>query len=234
MSKKNKYSESVKKLREFLLEKEDLRKSWAKEKWSHADGNLFKIGKVLVPILSVIGLGLMFVVCLIRFANIPEINKILTNGIGSNPYMKNDPLIYPFFALVLVALCLCIYVAIRFIVGKVKKTPFILFFNSLFLTLCALLRLSADQGTFPDNSDFELGPTFTYYEHVTAALVVFGILTLYALILVILNIRDNKEFNETVDYTLLKIVENENKSQDLLTEDEYAKLIDEYIEKHSK
>ena len=109
-----------------------------------------------------------------------------------------------------------------------------LFFNSLFLSFCALMRYLLDQGTFPDNSDFDLGPTFSYYEYALATLVVFGILTLYALILVILNIRDNKEFNENVEYTLLKIIKNEKDNSDLLTEEEYAKLIDEYIEKHSK
>ena len=67
---KNSYSKSVKKLREFLLEKESLRKQWAKEKWSHADGNLFKIGRVLVPILSVVGLILMFIVCISLKGNV--------------------------------------------------------------------------------------------------------------------------------------------------------------------
>jgi len=232
---KNSYSKSVKKLREFLLEKESLRKQWAKEKWSHADGNLFKIGRVLVPILSAIGLILMFIVCMIRFANIPEINRWLTNSpAGTNSYMKDDALIYPFFALVFLALCFSVYVFIRFIAGKYKKSSFMLFFNSLFLSFCALIRYLADQGTFPDNSDFDLGPTFTYYEYAIATIVVFGILTLYALILVILNIRDKKEFDKNVEYTLLKIVENEKGNSDLLTEEDYSKLIDEYIEKHSK
>ena len=108
---KNQYSDSVKKLRTFLLKEENLRKQWAKEKWSHADGNIFKIGRVLVPILSVVGLILMFIVCLIRFANIPQINRWLTNNpTGTNSYMKEDALIYPFFVLVFLSLCFCIYI----------------------------------------------------------------------------------------------------------------------------
>lgn len=231
---KNNYNESVKKLRAFLSEKEVLRQDWAKEKWSHADGNFFRIGRVLVPILSVAGLVLMALVCMIRFANIPEINHALTNSVtGTNSYMKEDALIYPFFILVFLSLCFSVYVFIRFIVGKYKKSPFMLFFNSLFLSLCALLRFFADQGTFPDNSDFELGPTFSYYEYCIAVLVVFGILTLYALVLVIMSIRDKREFEQNVEHTLLKIIQNE-KNDDLLTEQQYSELIDEYIEKHSK
>ena len=233
MSKKS-YSESVKKLREFLSEKETLRKSWANEKWSHADGNVFKIGRVLVPVLSLVGLVLMAIVCMIRFANIPEINHALTDSMtGTNSYMKEDALIYPFFVLVFLSLCFGVYVFIRFIAGKYKKTPFMLFFNSLFLSFCALFRFLADQGTFPDNSDFELGPTFSYYEYCIATLIVFGILTLYALILVVMSIRDKREFEQNVEHTLLKIIQKET-NDDLLTEEQYSKLIDEYIEKQKK
>ncbi len=231
---KNKYSESVKKLRAFLLEKESLRQDWAKEKWSHANGNVFTIGRVLVPIVSVVGFCLMFIVCLIRFANIPEINRMLAGSVeGTNDYMVNDPTIYPFFVLVFLSMCFGVYIFIRFIAGKYKKSAFMLFFNSLFLCLCAGIRYVADQGTFPDNSDFELGPTFSYYEYALATLVVFAVLVVYALILVILNIKDKREFEQNVEHTLLKIV-NKSENGDLLTEEEYAKLIDDYIEKQSK
>lgn len=233
MSKSN-YSESVKKLRVFLRQKEDERQIWAGEKWSHANGRFFQIGRVLVPIIMAIGLIAMGLVCMIRFANIPEINQALSaTKAGTNAYMKDDATIYPFFALVFIAFCFCVYTVIRFIKGEYKKTPYYLLGTSVFLTICSLLRYCADQGTFPDNSDYELGPTFTYYEYCLFTLAVFAVLTIYALILVILTIRDNKEFNKTVEHTLLKIVPK-NETGNLLTEDDYAKLIDEYIEKNTK
>ena len=231
MSKSN-YSESVKNLRVFLREKEDKRQAWAGEKWSHANGKLFQIGRILVPILMIIGCLAMGLVCMIRFANIPEINKMLSaSKTGTNTYMKDDSTIYPFFFLVFVAICFCVYTIIRFIKGQYKKTPYYLLGTSIFLTLCSILRYCADQGTFPDNSDYELGPTFTYYEYCLFTLAVFSVLTVYALILVILTIRDNKEFEKNVEHTLIKIMPQEGGN--LLTEDDYAILIDEYIEKQT-
>lgn len=220
MSKSN-YSESVKKLRAFLKEKETYRQDWAHEKWSHTDGRIFKAGRVLVPILSVIGIVLMGIVCIIRRVNIPE------NGL--NNLAKDDPLIYPFFALVVVAFCVLVYTAIKFIKASYKKSPFLLFGTSLFLSLCALLRYSADQGTFPDNSNYEAAPPFTYFELCLFTLAVFGVLTVYGAILVVITLRDKREFDRNVEHTLLKII-TENVKDDLLTEDEYARLIDEYIE----
>ena len=140
MSKSN-YSESVKRLRAFLKEKEEQRQSWAKESWSHSGGKLYKIGRVLVPVLAFAGMFLMIIVCLVRFMNIPEIGRaIANNASGLNDTAKDDPAIYPFFVLVFIALCLLVYTAIRFIKGKFKNTPHLLFGTSLFLSICALLR----------------------------------------------------------------------------------------------
>ena len=89
-------------------------------------------------------------------------------------------------------------------------------------------RFGADQGTFPDNSNYDGAPTFTYFEYCLFTLAVFGVLTIYAIILMAIAIYDKKEFNRNVEHTLFKIIP-QNKDGDLLTEDEYAKLIDEYI-----
>lgn len=229
MSKSN-YSESVKRLRAFLKEKEEQRQAWAKENWSHSGGKLYKIGRVLVPVLAFAGMFLMIIVCLVRFMNIPEIGRALANNAsGLNDTAKDDPAIYPFFVLVFIALCLLVYTAIRFIKGKFKNTPYLLFGTSLFLSICALLRYGADQGTFPDNSSFDGAPTFTYFEYCLFTLGVFAILTIYGLILMLIALHDKREFNRNVEHTLLKIIPKE-KSGDLLTEEEYSKLIDEYIE----
>ena len=45
----------------------------------------------------------------------------------------------------------------------------------------------------------------------------------------LISLHDKREFNRNVEHTLLKIIPKE-KSGDLLTEEEYSKLIDEYIE----
>lgn len=229
MSKSN-YSDSVKRLREFLKEKEKSRQDWAKESWSHSGGKLHKIGRVLVPVLAFAGMFLMIMVCLIRFMNIPQIGRALAgNASGLNETAKEDPAIYPFFVLVFIALCLLVYTSIRFIKGKFKNTPYLLFGTSLFLSLCALLRYGADQGTFPDNSGFDGAPTFTYFEYCLFTLGVFAAVAVFALILMIIELRDKREFNRNVEHTLLKIIPKE-KSGDLLTEEEYSKLIDDYIE----
>ncbi|MBQ5591273.1 MAG: hypothetical protein IIU65_06300 [Clostridia bacterium] len=227
---KSNYQESVKALKVYLKEKEEKRRDWAKEGWTHSDGKLFKIGRGLIPLLSVIGAFLMVLVCLIRFVNIPEIGKMLVStSYGLNNTAKDDPLIYPFFALVFIALCVLIYCAIRFLMAKYKNSPLILFITSLFLSLCSLLRYFADQGTFPDNSDFDGAPTFTYFEYCLFTLTVFAVLAIYGLILLGINIKDNREFNRNFEHTLLKI-SSKSKNSDLLTEDEYAKLIDEFLE----
>lgn len=229
MSKSN-YSESVKRLRAFLKEKEEQRQSWAKESWSHSGGKLYKIGRVLVPVLAFAGMFLMIIVCLVRFMNIPEIGRaIANNASGLNETAKEDPAIYPFFVLVFIALCLLVYTSIRFIKGKFKNTSYLLLGTSLFLSLCALLRYGADQGTFPDNSGFDGAPTFTYFEYCLFTLGVFASLTIYGLVLTLITLHDNCQFNRNVEHTLLKIIPKE-KSGDLLTEEEYSKLIDEYIE----
>lgn len=223
------YSESVKRLRAFLKEKEEKRRGWAKENWSHSGGKLFKIGRVAVPVLAVIGMFLMIVVCLVRFMNIPEIGRALAgNANGLNSTAKDDPAIYPFFVLVFIAVCMLIYTSLRFIKAKYKNSSFYLFGVSLFLSICALLRYGADQGSFPDNSNYDGAPAFTYFEYCLFTLGVFAFLTVYALILMIIELRDKAEFKRTVEHTLLKIIPKE-KSGDLLTEEEYSKLIDEYI-----
>ena len=229
MSKSN-YSESVKKLRAFLKEKETYRQDWANEKWMHTDGRFFGIGRFLIPILTVIGAIFMVMVCIIRFVNIPEIGRLIVgNAYGLNSTAKDDPSIYKFFALVFIAICLSIYIAIRFIKGKYQKSPYLLFGTSLFLSVCALLRYFADQNTFPDNSNYDGAPTFTYFEYCLFTLAVFAAITIYAVLLSIIAIRDKREFDRNVEYILLKIIPNK-KSGDLLTEDEYARLIEEYIE----
>ena len=229
MAKKD-YNESVKRLRELLNERENERRKWAKEKWGHTDGKFFKIGRVLVPVLSVIGLFLMVIVCLVRFANIPEINRALIDSkYGSNSYMKEDPLIYPFFAVVFILLCLLVFCSIRFIKARYDKTPTVLFITSILLSLSALLRYCADKGTFPDNSNFDGAPTYTYFEYCLFTLFVFAVLTVYALILVIIKLRDKNYFNSIVNETIVKITQDKENG-DLLTEDDYAVLINEYVD----
>ena len=231
MSKDNCYNESMNRLREFLKEKEESRKDWAKEKWSRADGEMFRIGRILVPILSFIGMISMILVCLIRFVNIPEIGRALANSeAGLNNTAVDDSFIYPFFALVFISLCLLVYTAIRFIKGKYQKTPCLLFFNSLFLSVCALLRYCADQGTFPDNSNYDGAPTFTYFEYCMFTLVVFAILMIYGFVLLMIARHDKREFNRNVEHVLNNVILPKDSSGELLTEEQYAKLIDEYLE----
>lgn len=231
--KKNNYSESVKKLRKFLREREDERQTWAKEKWAHTDGKMFKISRFLVPLISLVGLFSMVVLCMIKFMNIPAIQQAIFAKVF-NTSTKESPIVYPFFIIVFLSLCLLVYTSIGFIRKKYKKSPFLLFGSSLILTICSLLRYTADQGTFADNSDYEFGPTFTYFEICLFTMVVFAVLLVISIILMIIIIKDKKEFNRNVDHILTNKIIPQNKQSDLLTEAEYAKLIDEYIEKETE
>lgn len=229
MSKQKEYSASVKRLRAFLKEKEESRQKWAREKWIHTDGRLFKFGRAFVPIVGFIGFCAMFVVCLIRWANIPSVNRWLLdyNNQTTNTTAREDVLIWPFLILSAVALVLLVVIAVRFIIGKYRANAGMLLGVSCYLSFGSILRYFADQGTFPDNSTSELGSTYTYYEYCIFACVVFAVLLVYSIMLLTITVKDKREFNRIVDNTIVKITKD---NSDLLTEDDYSRLIDEYID----
>ena len=232
MSKSN-YSESVKKLRVFLKEQEKSRQNWAKESWSHLGGKPFKTSRILVPIISLIGFCAMVVLCVIKFMNIPQMQKAIIGKVLNTTVKEESNSVYFFFIIVFIALCALVFACTSFIKKNYKKASFWLFGSSFVLTVCSLLRYTADKGTFADNSNYDGAPTFTYFEICLFALIVFAVLLVISIILIAIIIKDKKEFDRVVENTLVNVIPKD-KNADLLTEDDYSKLIDEYIEKKSK
>ena len=228
--KKDSYSNSVKNLREYLIEKDKQRQKWARENWFHSGGRLHKIGRVLVPLLSLAGIILALCVSIIHIWTIPSVQKAVNAGRLFNPNGKNDSLIIPYCILIGVAVVLLNIAFIRFIKKKFEKSSAYLFVSSLIFILCMLYRYLADKNVMPKKVGFEGDEQF-YFKFVLIPLIIFAFLLVYSLILLILDFKDKRYYDKLVDKTI-KDITQKDENQPMVSQENYQKAIEEYIEKH--
>lgn len=228
--KKDSYSNSVKNLREYLIEKDKQRQKWARENWFHSGGRLHKIGRVLVPLLSLAGIILALCVSIIHIWTIPDVQKAVNAGRLFNPNGKNDSLIIPYCILIGVAVVLLNIAFIRFIKKKFEKSSAYLFVSSLIFILCMLYRYLADKNVMPKKVGFEGDEQF-YFKFVLIPLIIFAFLLVYSLILLILDFKDKRYYDKLVDKTI-KDITQKDENQPMVSQENYQKAIEEYIEKH--
>lgn len=228
---KKDYKSYINLLREFLIEKEAERRKWAREKWLFSGGKLHKSGRVFVPLTSFFGIILAILVSIIHIWTIPAVQKAVNNGNIFNPQGKDDSLIIPYIIIVLTAIIAIIIATVRFIKGKYKKSSLILFISSAVLTLSMLFRYSVDKDIMPQKAGMD-GTEQFYFKLCLIPLIIFLILTIYSLILLILDYKDKKYYDRLVEKTLKNISETSGDKQNLMSEEEYIKAIDEYIKTH--
>lgn len=228
--KKDSYSNSVKNLREYLIEKDKQRQKWARENWFHSGGRLHSLGRVLVPLLSLAGIILALCVSIIHIWTIPSVQKAVNAGRLFNPNGKNDSLIIPYCILIGVAVVLLNIAFIRFIKKKFEKSSAYLFVSSLIFILCMLYRYLADKNVMPKKVGFEGDEQF-YFKFVLIPLIIFAFLLVYSLILLILDFKDKRYYDKLVDKTI-KDITQKDENQPMVSQKNYQKAIEEYIEKH--
>lgn len=228
--KKDNYSNSVKKLRKYLIEKDKERQKWARENWFHSGGRLYKLGRIAVPIISIAGIILAIAVSIIHIWTIPDVQKTVNAGRIFNPNGKSDSLIVPFCILVIFSITLLNIAFIRFIKGKFEKSGVLLFVSSFVLFLCMLYRYFADKDIMPTKTGSEGNEQF-YFTFVLIPMIIFVFLAIYSLVLVILDYKDKKYYDNLVEKTL-KDITPKIENQPMISEEDYKKAIDEYIKKH--
>lgn len=228
--KKDNYSNSVKKLREYLIEKDKERQKWARENWFHSGERLHKLGRIAVPIISIAGIILAIAVSIIHIWTIPDVQKAVNGGNIYNPNGKSDSLIFAYCILAGISIILLNIAFIRFIKGKFEKSSVFLFVSSFVLFICMLYRYLADKDIMPTKTGSEGNEQF-YFTFVLIPMIIFVFLAIYSLVLVILDYKDKKYYDNLVEKTL-KDITPKIENQPLISEEDYKKAIDEYIKKH--
>lgn len=228
---KKDYKEYLNSLRELIIRKESERRKWAKENWLVSGGRLHKAGRVFVPITAFCGIILAVLVSVIHLWTIPSVQKAVNNGNIFNPQGKADSLIIPYLIIVLSAVILMITASVRFIRGRYKKSPLMLFLSSVIITLSMFFRYSVDKDIMPEKAGMDGGEQL-YFKLCLIPIVICLIIALYSLILLILDYKDKRYYDKLVEKTLKGISEKNGEKNDLMSQEEYIKAIDEYIKTH--
>ena len=82
----------------------------------------------------------------------------------------------------------------------------------------------------PKKVGFEGDEQF-YFKFVLIPLIIFAFLLVYSLILLILDFKDKRYYDKLVDKTI-KDITQKDENQPMVSQENYQKAIEEYIEKH--
>ena len=211
VSETNDLESSIRRLKNFTAAREIDRRHWSRENFGNPDGLIFKISRVIIPILSLFLFCTMFIYCSIRDAQ-SVLKLAYTADIG------NLEFIFAFVAIMCIALFAgnILLLFKKYFAGSIVSGA---------ATLCITVHTLSQLGiAMPENngSNTSFSLVFGIFCAVYFILFLLCVYILYCLI------KSKRTVNRIVKEILEKISRSSN---DMLSDKDYCEKIEEYIEK---
>lgn len=206
----NDYENAIARLRGYIVQNEIERREWANEKWTHENGRIYKICRVLCPILSVLG-----VLATVLYAMIRDAQMFLQNT-GGLSYEAQETSTH-YIAVAVYAVLLVLANVLMFM--KFKKIGEIIAIVSG--ALVSIYLFSQINIAMPNN------------QFKVLLLCVIGaniLLIVCAMIMRITEFSDKRDYKRAFENTLSNITQGGG----LTEESEYPRLIDEFLATNAK
>lgn len=211
VSETNDLENSIKRLKNFIAAKEIDRRHWSREVFGNPDAVLFKISRIVIPVLSLFLLCSMFIYCSIRDAQ-SMLKLAYTADIG------NLELIFGFVAV----MCLALFAGNIFLLFKKYWVGSIICASS---TLCITIHILSQLGiAMPEGTEDNL--SFSLIFGICCA--VYFVLFLFCMYILYCLIKTKRTVSRVAKEVLEKISRSSN---EMLTDKDYCEKIEEYIEK---
>lgn len=211
VSETNDLENSIRRLKNFTAAKEIDRRHWSRENFGNPEGGLFKISRILIPILSLFLFCSMFIYCTIRDAQ-SMLKLAYTADTG------NLEFIFGFVAVMCIALFVGnIFLLFRkYLVGSIVSAA---------ATLCITVHTLTQLGiAMPENN----GENTSFPMVFGICCAVYFVLFLLCVYILYCLIKSRRTVNRVVKEILGKISRSSN---EMLSDKDYCEKIEEYIEK---
>lgn len=219
-----KYTESLAQLKKHLYARELQRQKWANENWSHPGGNIFKTSRIAIPIFSAVALFICAIYAILRYQML--FYSEFLKALGSTTTYTVEPVS------INISVAATAIFGIMLLIGVVMIIRNKMLFGtrlSLISSVVLLLNLIVNINIgLPDNSLFDEAPVFSYFQIMITGIIILGIIVLLSGSVVGIYINERRELNRSAEHILSKIAAGSN---DMLTSDDYAEKINEFIAK---
>ena len=217
-----KYTESLARLKKHLYARELQRQKWANENWSHPGGNIFKTSRIAIPILSAFALFICAIYAILRYQMLFYSEFLKALG-ATTTYTVEPVSIHISVAFTAVFGIILLIGVIMIIRNKMLVGTRLSLISSVVLLLNLIVNINIG---LPDNSLFDEAPMFSYFQIVITGIILLSIIFLLSASVVGIYINERRELNRSAEHILSKIAAGSN---DMLTSDDYAEKIDEFI-----
>ena len=205
------YQQAIDSLREYVEQNELERRLWAGEKWGHVGGRVYKICRVLCPILSVISVISAIFYDMIRYF---QLELSAQNGLS---YDVEESVAYMY---IVTAFCVLTVAANVLTFTKFKNLGFA-FVGGLNLLMAIYLFTQINISM----------PNGNYKTLIAIIIAVQFVLAIACAIILVITYRDNRDNKSALENTLHKITAERG---GLTEEGEYAELIEQYLKEQSE
>lgn len=219
-----KYTESLARLKKHLYARELQRQKWANENWSHPGGNIFKTSRIAIPILSAFALFICAIYAILRYQMLFYSEFLKALG-ATTTYTVEPVSIHISVAFTAVFGIILLIGVIMIIRNKMLFGTRLSLISSVVLLLNLIVNINIG---LPDNSLFDEAPVFSYFQIMITGIIILGIIVLLSGSVVGIYINERRELNRSAEHILSKIAAGSN---DMLTSDDYAEKINEFIAK---
>lgn len=217
-----KYTESLARLKKHLYARELQRQKWANENWSHPGGNIFKTSRIAIPILSAFALFICAIYAILRYQMLFYSEFLKALG-ATTTYTVEPVSIHISVAFTAVFGIILLIGVIMIIRNKMLGGTRLSLVCSGILLINLIININIG---LPDNSLFDEAPMFSYFQIVITGIILLSIIFLLSASVVGIYINERRELNRSAEHILSKIAAGSN---DMLTSDDYAEKIDEFI-----
>lgn len=217
-----KYTESLARLKKHLYARELQRQKWANENWSHPGGNIFKTSRIAIPILSAFALFICAIYAILRYQMLFYSEFLKALG-ATTTYTVEPVSIHISVAFTAVFGIILLIGVIMIIRNKMLVGTRLSLVCSGILLINLIININIG---LPDNSLFDEAPMFSYFQIVITGIILLSIIFLLSASVVGIYINERRELNRSAEHILSKIAAGSN---DMLTSDDYAEKIDEFI-----
>ncbi len=208
-----KINEAYEKLREYVYRNELERREWAHERWGHVGGRVFKIMKVLMPVMSVVS---------ILFAVFYEMIRDAQTFLSKTGGLSYEAAESTFDLYIVIVYCVLIV------------TVNVLPFAKRSLRLFSEIACSAVTAFFCVYLLTQMNIAMPNGQYKTMLWIVIGVgaaLIAVCLVAAVIEIADKRSLKQSFENTLSRLTAE---SGELTDESEYPALIEEFLAKQEK
>ena len=206
-------TKAYEKLQKYVEQNEIERRKWAGEVWTHTTGKIYKIARVLLPIMSVVSVFLCVIYAFIRDA------QTFLKNTGGLSYEAEESVAHFY---ILAVFGVIVVVANAFVFTKIRRVGEIM--NTAVSLFMSIYLFSQSNIPMPNENN-------KYKIFITLAIVVLILSAASTAVMMIIEIMDKKAQRQSFEHILSVITAQKS---GIVDESEYPILIDEYLKKQAE